>query len=73
MEVERAALQVLQRGYTELQGRLLHQGPGPRREQLMEQLKQVGGEVHTAGVKRRSCSSASCLALGACPYMGCTF
>ena len=42
MEVERAALQALQRGYTELQGLLLHQGPGARRDQLMEQLKRVG-------------------------------
>jgi hypothetical protein len=42
VEVERAALQALQRGYTELQGLLLHQGPGARRDQLMEQLKRVG-------------------------------
>ncbi|CAL8372573.1 unnamed protein product, partial [Gadus morhua 'NCC'] len=51
VEVERAALQALQRGYTELQGLLLHQGPGARRDQLMEQLKREG-EVLEASSKR---------------------
>ncbi|XP_059931457.1 pleckstrin homology-like domain family B member 1 isoform X2 [Gadus macrocephalus] len=51
VEVERAALQALQRGYAELQGLLLHQGPGARRDQLMEQLKREG-EVLEASSKR---------------------